>query len=232
MDVSDTASIPHSPRSQVGRIASVGVQVAPVAAVVACAAGLAWREHGSIVRGSWLPYSMAIALVLATVLLAGVAARPSRLAAIGIAGFVGLALWDALSALWAPSPALARDEGFLTITYALAFAIAVLTLWSARRRLVATASVAAGSGLLALGACVLLVWGSDPLGRYGGGRLAYPVTYVNATAALFATGFWPALVVAARRDGNAIVRAAALGVAELLLAATILTQSKGAVVGL
>jgi O-antigen ligase len=232
VELSDTASFSRSSDSQIGRFAAAAVQAAPVAVVVACAASLAWREHGSIVRGSWLPYSMAIALVAATVLFAGVAARPSRLATIGIAGVVGLAAWDAVSALWAPSPALARDEGFLTATYALALGLAVVTLWSERRRLVAVSCVAAGSGALALLACVVLVWGGDPLGRYFGGRLAFPITYVNATAALFATGFWPALAVAARREGRLVVRAAALAAAELALAATVLTQSKGAVLGL
>jgi hypothetical protein len=232
VEVSDTGSISRSSDSQLTRFAAASVQAAPVAVVVACAAALAWREHGSIVRGSWLPYSIAIALVAATVLLAGVAARPSRLATLGIAGIAGLAAWDALSALWAPSPALARDEAFLVLTYALAFGIAVVTLWSERRRLIAVSCVGAGSAAIALGACILLVWGAHPLDRFGGGRLAFPITYVNATAALFATGFWPALLVGARRESRFAVRVTALAAAELALAASVMTQSKGAVVGL
>src|SRR4051794_763515 len=127
---SGTARIGRSANSQIGRTLATTVQVGPAAGVGGCAAALAWREHGAIVRGSWLPYSIVLALVAATVLLAGVAARPSRIAWVGIASLTGLGLWDALSALWAPSPALARDEGFLTITYALALGIAVVTLWT------------------------------------------------------------------------------------------------------
>jgi hypothetical protein len=227
-----TARFAPSPDSQLTRVFVSAVQTAPVAVVVACAAALAWREHGSIAAGSWLPYSIALALLGATVLLAGVAARPSRTAVVGIAALAALGLWDALSLLWAPSPALARDEALLTITYAVALAIAVLTLWTPDRRLNAIGCVVALSGGASVAACAGLVWGDDQLGNYYGGRLGSPILYVNATGALFALGFWPALLVAARRDGNAIARALALGAGAAALSGAVMTQSKGATLGL
>src|SRR3954452_10356436 len=127
---SGTARIGRSGNSQIGRTLATTVQGGAGAVVVGCAAALGGREHGSIVRGSWLPYSIVLALVAATVLLAGVAARPSRIAWVGIASLTGVGLSDGLSAVWGPSPALARDEGFLTITYALALGIAVVTRWT------------------------------------------------------------------------------------------------------
>src|SRR5581483_868685 len=44
-----------------------------------------------------------------------------------------------------------------------------------------------------------------------GGRLDFPITYVNAQAAMLLTGFWPAIVVAARRSAPAWLRALAVG---------------------
>jgi hypothetical protein len=208
------------------------VQTIPVGVTAACAVALAWREHGSIAAGSWLPYSIAIALVAATVLLAGVAARPSRTAAIGIAAFGALGLWAILSLLWAPSPSLARDEGLLTLTYALVLGLAVVTLWTEDRRLGALGAVVAVSGGMAVVASAVLVWGSDPLSHYYGSRLAFPISYVNASGSLFAVGFWPAILLAARRQGSVVVRAAALSAAAVSLGAALMTQSKGTVIGL
>ena len=62
------------------------------------------------------------------------------------------------------------------------------------------------------------------------GRLAAPVGYENASAALFLVAFWPALVLAAHRPAPAWARAILLATAGLLLELTILTQSRGALV--
>jgi hypothetical protein len=232
MQVPVTARSGLSYDSQLVRVFTTTVQTLPVAVVVACAAALAWREHGSIDAGSWLPYSIALALVAATVLFTGVAAKPSRVAAIGIAGLGSLGVWAAFSLLWAPSPSLARDEGLLTLTYALALGIAVLTLWTEDRRLGALGAVAAAAGGIAVAAAATLVWGDGQLAHYSGGRLAFPISYVNATGALFAVGFWPATVLASRREGNVLVRALALGVSAATLGACLMTQSKGSALGL
>jgi hypothetical protein len=227
-----TARHAHSSGSQVARVFVSAVQTLPVGAVVACAVALAWREHGSIDAQSWLPYSIGIALVGAIVLTAGVAARPTRASALGIAAFAAFALWAILTGWWAPSASLARDEGLLTATYAVAFGIAVVTLWTPDRRLGALGTVAAASGGLAIATAAVLVWGDAPLAHYYGGRVAFPISYVNATGALFAVGIWPSIALAARRTGNVVVRALALGAAAASLGGVLMTQSKGAVLGL
>lgn len=227
-----TARFSLSPGSELERLLFSTVQTLPVGVIAASAAALAWREHGSIAAGSWLPYSMAIALLAATVLVAGVAARPSRTAAAGISGLAGLGVWAIVSLAWAPSPSLARDEGLLTLTYALVLGIATVTLWTEDRRVAALGAIAALSGGLAVAAASVLIWGENPLSHYFEGRLAFPINYVNATGSLFAVGFWPALLLAARRDGNVVGRALALGGAVGSLAGCLMTQSKGAVLGL
>ena len=85
----------------------------------------------------------------------------------------------------------------------------------------------------ALGASAVAIalaarFGTDPGELYGDGRLTAPVSYVNAQGALFLVGLWPALVLAAHRGSNAVVRALSLGFAAAMLAGWLSTQSKGA----
>jgi hypothetical protein len=206
--------------------------VLPTLVALGCAAGLAWHEGGSFAPGSWLPYSLLLAVVAAVVLLAGAVAVPARAVVAGVGGLVGLAVWDAVSLLWAPSPALARDEALLTLTYALAFGLAALTLRTESARLAAlAAAVVVGAGI-AVAAAAVLVWGAGQEGRFFAGRLAFPISYVNASGAVFAAAFWPALALAARRAAAAPLRALALGAAGAALATCLMTQSKGSLLGL
>ena len=66
-----------------------------------------------------------------------------------------------------------------------------------------------------------------PRADFGDGRLAFPVTYTNGAAAMFLVGFWPALVLAARREVPLAARAGGLAAAAATLAAWLVTQSKG-----
>ena len=122
-----------APASRAVRDASIAAVSAPVvrvigvAALVGCAWAMAWVEHGSIDAGDWLGYAALGALVLTTILFSGAASRPGRRALIGLGFLVALACWAALSSLWSPVPSLARDEALLTLFYAIAFAIPLLT---------------------------------------------------------------------------------------------------------
>ena len=53
------------------------------------------------------------------------------------------------------------------------------------------------------------------------------MTYTNGAAAMFLVGFWPALVLAARREVPRAARAGGLAAAAATLAAWLVTQSKG-----
>jgi O-antigen ligase len=202
-----------------------------VGILVAAAVRLAWAQQGSIAAADWLSSSMLFALVVATVLVAGVAARPSPavLACTGL--LVALALWDAASATWAPSSALARDEALLVLTYALALLLPSLTLQGARDGVIAVGLVVAAlaATTLAAGVRLFLSGGSDD---FHDGRLNFPIGYPNAQAALALVGFWPAVAFAAGRSWPIAVRAGALSAACALLACWTATQSKGGALGL
>jgi hypothetical protein len=203
----------------------------PTAAIVAAAWALAWAEHGSVDAADWLPYAVFAGLLLGVVLLAG-ARAPTRFQLWPLAALVALAGWQAISLTWSPSPALARDEALLTALYAVAFAVPALTLRGVEDRLVVVAAVAAGTAALAIAAAFRLRLGSSPADLFNDGRLSFPINYPNGQAACFLVGFWPAIVLAARRPLTPVVRGLALGAAVAVLGGWLLTQSKGGAVAL
>jgi hypothetical protein len=198
--------------------------------VAAGACATAWFDDGSVLAKDWLPYAVAAALLAAVVLLAG-AARPSRAAVTGLGLLLGLAAWQAVSAAWSPVPALARDEALLTTLFVLVVAIATFSLRTPGARMAGLWVCAVAFGGFAVVVGLDLALGSQPLLRFFEGRLYFPITYSNAQAALFLAGFWPAIVLGARRSAPLLARAAALGLAAAAFAGSLLAQSKGSVLG-
>src|SRR6266511_3844760 len=89
-----------------------------------------------------------------------------------------------------------------------------------------------GAEVVAIAASAVLRFGTDQADHYYSGRLSFPISYPNALAAVFLVGFWPAIVLAARRDGSLIGRSFALAAAAATAAAWLLTQSKGGALGI
>ena len=209
------------------------LRVVPTALLLALALALAWRERGSIVAADWLLYAILAGFLLATVVLFGEGfPRPSRLALAAVTGLSGLAAWTALSLTWSPVPSLARDEALLITLYAVALITPALTLRSDGERVVALAAVVLGLGAAAIATGAVLAFGESPQEHFRGGRLYFPITYVNAEAALALVGVWPALALAARRDGSPAWRATGLAAAVACLGVWFLTQSAGGGVAL
>lgn len=208
-------------------------RVAPVAAGSLVTAWVcAWDRGGSIAALDWLPASLLLAALLGTVLVSGSAVAPSRAALLSLGGLLGLAAWNGLSLLWTPLPSLARDEVLLVVTYAIAFALPVLSLRAHRERLAAGAAVGATAAGIGLLAAAELWRGADAATHFAIGRLEFPITYANAQAAVLLIGLWPCLAVAATRTAPALVRATFTGAAASLLAGWLATQSKGGGIGL
>src|SRR5919197_521330 len=204
------------------------VRVLPTAALAAAAWALAWVETGSIEAADWLPFAFVAGLLVAT-LVTGEAARlrPAELLAAG--ALLALAAWEALSLTWSAVPSLARDEALLTLFYALALLVPLLTLRTPVERLYAAGAVAMAAGLLAVGAGVVLRFGSDQSDHFYSGRLSFPISYPNAEAATFLIGFWPAIVVAAQRARSVTTRALALAAAAAIASGWLTAQTKGGV---
>ena len=208
------------------------IRLLPTATLLAVAGALAWVGLGRIAANDWLPYALLSALVLATVLFSGSALTLRRTLPLGPAGLLALAGWAALSLTWSAVPTLARDEALLTLFYAIAFIVPLLTLRAKRDRLGALVVLVLGLGVLAAMTAIKLLAATSPFELYDGGRLDFPVTYVNGDAAFFLVGFWPAVVLAARQAVPAVLRGACFSVAVALLGAGVMAQSKGSALGL
>jgi O-antigen ligase len=211
--------------------ATTTLRVAPTAALVLAGVTMAWREHGSVAAEDWLPYGIVAGLVLAALIVSMDVNRPDPLPSTALGALAGLAFWVALSLSWSPVPSLARDEAFLISVYGFSFGIPVLLFEGRRGRVAAVAVVGLAASTLALATAVHLIQHSSP-DDFIGGRLTFPVSYVNANAAVFVLGFWSCVSLAARRALNPGARAAGLGGATALLGAWLATQSKGAGIAL
>jgi tetratricopeptide (TPR) repeat protein len=153
---------------------------------------------------------------------------PAGLILIAYAAFV---VFNYLSILWAAVPADAWAGANRALVFGLALALTATRPWSRDAGLAALALT--GFGLLAVAVGTLAVGAlGDPLRQFVEGRLSDPTGYANATAALCLMGAFPLLYLAAARALAWPLRGVALGGATTLVQVALLTQSRGAVVGL
>ena len=203
----------------------------PTVCISASALALAWRHDGSVLAADWLPYAALVALVLAA-LLASSAYALSPLPLACAALVLAFGVWTAISANWSPLPALARDEFLLCSLYGFTLVMQGRGLRADADRITALAIVVAALGASAVAVAASARFGDDPLALYVGGRLVAPISYVNAAAAFFLVGLWPALALAARRELSPLLRGPALAAAAAMLAGWLGTQSKGGAIAL
>ena len=188
----------------------------------------AWwaTEDGGYAPGAWYPG--ALLLLVALVAVARPRAfrtlpGPARWALLALAAFT---VWSFCSIAWADARGEAWDGANRTLLYLTAFALFAVVPWTA-------SEAAAGLGAFAVATAGLGTWafvrglaGADA-SVFVDGRMAGPIGYENATAALFLMAFWAALLLAARPATARAARAILLAVAGLLLDFTILAQSRG-----
>ena len=156
----------------------------------------------------------------------------SRAVLIALGASCALGGWAALSALWSPAPDLAIADGQRILAYAIAFALGLwlCDLLGPRQHLTLVPLAAAGAfaGVIAL---IGMHHGDHPAHYLeSDGTLQFPLGYRNANAAFFLIAFWPALGLAARRDGLWLGRALALASATLCLCLGMLSQSRGSMI--
>ena len=203
----------------------------PTVCISASAVAIAWRHDGSVLASDWLPYAALITLVLAALLSSSAfALSPLPLACAALV--VGFGIWTAISALWSPVPSLARDEFLLCSLYGFTILLQARGIRAESERITGLAIVVLALGASAVAVAASARFGADPESLYVGGRLVAPISYVNAAAAFFLVGLWPALVLAARRELHPLLRGAALAAAAAMLAGWLGTQSKGGAIAL
>ena len=178
----------------------------------------------------WAPVAVLALTVLAAAAAAGGLTVPERPLRVALAAIWMLACWSLLSSLWSESPAGAVEGASRTILYAALFTLPCALLASGRAA--ARVGVLLSAGIAAIAAITTVELLTDGSSLFLAGRLDDPVGYRNATACLFALGFWPFVAGACRREANPGVRGAALAAATLVLGLAFLTQARGVVLGL
>lgn len=165
-------------------------------------------------------------LAAAAAVLHAFAPRP-RLAgppAWALAALAALAVWTLASLLWADDRGAGEIAAARQILLLASFALPLL--WPPGRRAL-TAGLALWPAIVLAGGVAALVAVLGDASLLLDGRLVEPTGYVNATAALLATGILPALVLASWRELPPPLRVAMLTVAGPLLGLFVLTQSRG-----
>ena len=205
-----------------------------VTTAVVLGVALYWAaEQGGITPTRWPPEGLLLVLLAFVALVSSGFPRPRpRWVIVSVVAFAGFAAWNYASIAWAAVPADAWDGANKTLVYAVAYSLAVWAAWTARGGLATLAAFAFGVTAIGVVELVQAVGSADPGSYFASGRLAAPVGYQNANAALFLAAVWPLLAVAGRREAGVVARALAVGSIAALLELALLVQSRGSLVAL
>lgn len=200
----------------------------PLLAALPVLATFAWwmADSGGYAPAAWMPGLLVVAVVLSLVM-ALTAGRPSRPAVLAIAALGAYTLWSFASIVWAAAPGVALEGSQRTLLYLLCFASFALLPWTPRALLVFSGLFVLIITMLGVVVLIRLGYAADPSRFFFQARLAEPLGYPNATAALWTIGALGALVLAARPEVLAWLRPFFLGACGLLLGLALTTQSRG-----
>ena len=196
--------------------------------MLALAAFMVVRD-GGFAATVWYPIALlVIAAALTVALSAGprmAAVPPAVLAAVGcLAGFT---MWSFATIGWAAVRGSAWYGSDRVALYLVVFAL--LACWPAGARLLWPVLLGAGLVIAVEGVVAVEQAIDHPSRALYGSRLSAPLGYPNATAALFMTMAWLMLGLASRAWLRALVRGLAAGLALLLVALSLLAESRGSV---
>jgi O-Antigen ligase len=153
--------------------------------------------------------------------------RLSRWATVASAALAAYVAWSFISIAWAHDQGtalLGSDRALVYLAAFVAFAILPWSSWSARGAL---ALFVGGIGAVAIVTAVKVAVLSDPSSLYLDQRLAFPLGYYNADAALFMMAAVSAIALSAQRSGTGALRVAGLLIAGVCLQLAVLSQSRG-----
>lgn len=183
-------------------------------------------DEGGFRGTTFLPATLAMLALLVFAVVALPRPNPGNATKAAVALLAAYAAYSYLSILWADQQAIAWDGANRTVLYALT--LALFALWPVRGSTAAWLIGAYGLAVAGVGLVELLRAASstDPVAYFYEGRLSEPTGYANANVALWFSAFWPCLLLGARREVHPALRGALMGGAGILLAVSILGQSR------
>lgn len=191
-----------------------------------------WVDNdGGYQPEQWLPGMLLVTALLATASASAEARARMRRAWLPISLLGLYACFSYVTIAWAGAPGDALDGANRTALYAVVFALFVGLAHSALRLVLPVV----WAGAVTVDALVHFLHAAaapGPRGFFILGRLATPVTYPDAEAAVLLTGALTLGVVAARRESPLPLRALAGGLATVGVELAIMAQSRGSLVAL
>ena len=186
-------------------------------------------QDGGYGADVWLPGLLVITLQTAVcaVALRGRFRVPSRPAGVALAALAAFCVWSFLSILWADAPGVALEGALRTLLYAGWFGLLCALPWT---RVAAFGAVTAFVlAITAVGAFAL--WRAtrvtEPIELFLDARLAFPLGYQNANAALWTMAAFPALLLASRPEVPWVLRPVLLAASVLLVGLAAMSVSRG-----
>ena len=184
-------------------------------------------EEGGYRPTAWYPGALLLLALLAVVVVqAGRRRRLTQGAWIATALLAAFTAWSFLSIGWAGVQGEAWDGANRTLLYFTVYATFALLPWRPSEGALVLGLFAVGTA--AIGGFALA---SSGAGAFNGNRLADPIGYENASAALFLMAFWPAVALAARPEVYWAARGLLLAAGGALLQLALLAQSRGSILG-
>jgi hypothetical protein len=199
----------------------------PVALVVLAVWGYWAVADGGVLPGGWGAGGTLLAALLTIALIADGRERLGRARVATLVALAAFVVWNFASISWAEVSSEAWIGSDRTLAYAISFAAFAAWRWRPTAPLAIGgmyALVVTGIGLHTLLAAAA---SSDPAASLQDGRLLPPIGYVNANAALWMSGLWPALLIGCARRVPLLLRAVSLAAAVVLVELAILGQSRG-----
>ncbi|HEU4657601.1 MAG TPA: O-antigen ligase family protein [Capillimicrobium sp.] len=183
-------------------------------------------DGGGYATTTWLPGTLALLGLLVVVLAAAPRRRPAPGAVLALGAIAAYTAWSYLSVTWADNQGVALEGSHRTLLFAACFALGVAIPWTVTAARAALVLAALALTAVALVTTVRLGAPSAP-DLFIDARLASPVGYQNADAALWTVGAALALLLAGRREVWAPVRPVLLAGGGVQLALAVLAQSRG-----
>lgn len=218
--------MPEFIRSQVWRKFPPGV----VPGLAAVGLMILWAvDNGGYFPGTWYWGALAM-LGLLTVTLLGLGSRVGpipRAVKVALVAFGLYVLWSYVSMSWALYPGAALEGSNRALLFWLVFALFAMVPWTVEAALAALSVFVLAVGTIAIVIVVRLASGDHVAGLFIAGRLASPLGYYNATAALFTMAALAAIALSVRRELPVVLRAVLLAIACAGLQLALIGQSRG-----
>lgn len=216
-------SSPRASKRTTPYASAISRHPAPLSAgIVAVVVFLVWSgRDGGYAPTSWYPGAF-VFLVLAALVATSHGSSLPRPLLRAVTLFGGFTVWSFLSIAWADAKGEAWDGANRTLLLFTVYTLFALLPWRPRDAALLLGALATGTA--AIGSSVFLAGAESGLSE---GRFTDPVGYANANAALFLAAFWPAAVLASRRETPWPARGLLFAVSGLLLELGVLAQSRG-----